>query len=53
MQGASSRIVQLRKGQQTYRGDIDLTQYYIVSMKIVEFEPGQDKSNGNWKVQVI
>ena len=35
----------------TYRGDIDLPRYYIVSKKFVEFEPGQ-KSNGNRKVQV-
>ena len=53
MQGTSSRIVELRKGKLTYRGNVDLTQYYIVSKKIVEFEPGQDKSNGNWKIQVI
>ena len=52
MQGNIGRLVELRSGQLAYRGDIDLTQDYIVSMKIVEIGPWNEKSNGNWKVQV-
>ena len=52
LQGNIGRLVELRSGQLAYRGDVDLTQYYIVSMKIVEIEPWNEESNGNWKVQV-
>ena len=52
LQGNIGRLVELRSGKLAYRGDIDLTQYYIVSMKIVEIEPWNEESNGNWKVQV-
>ena len=51
-QGTVGKLVELKKGQLTYRGGIDLTQYYIVSRKIVEIEPWNQKSNGNWKVKV-
>ena len=45
-------MTDLKKGQLTYRGDIDLTQYYIVSKEFIEIGPGPAHSCGNREIHV-
>ena len=47
------KYAELKKGQLSYQGRIDLAQYYIVYHEIMEVGPSHKEFKGNWNVQVL